>query len=269
MKKVSLILVGSLVISIALAGCGSKNTNSTSTNNSNNVAQSSGNSTQQAGNTTQNINKSKTSDIIEVSYHIEDNSTNLSKDGISFSKNNITMKAGQKIILSPDEYTRKGQYRIVDDINSNNILEVNTSYLPNTNISIFTYIAKTPGQTQLEYYVAHDATLKATLVVTVVGQSTSSQTSTTTQKKLQPIDAAKAAANVNDQYSPYFLTYDYDENNYIVVAYNLQNIHGEYSACTGTYFVNKSTGQVQEVEPDQIKKNDWGKELVVYTKVMK
>lgn len=63
MKKVSLILVGSLVISIALAGCGPKTTS--------NVVQTSGNTTQQATNLQQNSStqpKSQNLDWKECKY---------------------------------------------------------------------------------------------------------------------------------------------------------------------------------------------------------
>ena len=87
-----------------------------------------------------------------------------------------------------------------------------------------------------------------------------------TRNKLQPSDAAKAAANADNTGAPYFIAYNYDENNYLVSAYENQQGPGHYSGGGGLYLVNKSTEKVFVNSQIDFSKVDFSKYLAVYSK---
>lgn len=87
-----------------------------------------------------------------------------------------------------------------------------------------------------------------------------------TRNKLQPSDAAKAAANADNTGAPYFIAYNYDETNYLVSAYENQQGSGHYSGGGGLYLVNKSIGKVFVNSQIDFSKVDFSKYLAVYSK---
>jgi len=87
--------------------------------------------------------------------------------------------------------------------------------------------------------------------------------------KIEPSDAAKAAANADDSGAPYFVVYNYDEIDYLVSAYQNQQGAGNYVGGGESYLVNKSSGKVLTSSKIDFSKVDFNRYLSVYSKLSK
>jgi uncharacterized membrane protein YcgQ (UPF0703/DUF1980 family) len=90
------------------------------------------------------------------------------------------------------------------------------------------------------------------------------QASASTQTKLQPLDAAKAAANANQTGEPFFLVYEYDTTHYLVSAYENRDTNGIYTSGGSMCLIDKSSGKVDANANIDLGKIKFDKYLLAY-----
>ncbi|HOV26523.1 MAG TPA: hypothetical protein PK566_09235 [Pseudobacteroides sp.] len=109
--------------------------------------------------------KKDSQSIIKINYQIKENIDDYDKnDAIIFSGEEVVLKVGQKLVIRPenDQYF----YQLLVS-NYPDIIKGTYFFIPGESGNVLLYEAVEPGQTVLEFHVAHSFFMKGHLKITV------------------------------------------------------------------------------------------------------